>query len=185
MVQGDTSSLVNVGVKSLNGRENNALYKNLGQSKFADYSFLEGCDLVDDGRGMAISDVDNDGDLDIILNNYLGPMRLLINSNNAKNNWLQLRLTGAKSNRDAIGARVKVIHSDRRQNLQVTSTKGYLSGQSFLLHFGLGNSTVVDTLEVRWPSGKVESFHNIHANRRLELVEGMSGKQPIQRTALK
>ncbi len=134
--------------------------------------YLTGSDGVEDGRGMGFLDADQDGDLDIAINNYLQPARLLINQAPRENHWIRFRLQGTRSNRSAIGARVVLEHGARRQVREVTSTAGYLSGQSLTLHFGLGLDREVDRVTVRWPSGTVEELRNLRADQMVLLIEG-------------
>ncbi|MBI4583721.1 MAG: CRTAC1 family protein [Planctomycetes bacterium] len=170
-VKGDTSSIVNVGIESLNGFEYNALYRNLGNGRFADYGYLTGCDRLEDGRGLAIADFDNDGDLDLAVANYLQEAKLIINHASPRNHWLELKLVGTRSNRDAVGARVLVRHGGRNQHREVSTAQGYLSGQSTLLHFGLGADAAAERVEIHWPSGHVQALANVAAGQRLRVVE--------------
>ncbi|MBI4583986.1 MAG: ASPIC/UnbV domain-containing protein [Planctomycetes bacterium] len=174
-VNGDNGDFINVGIFSLNGYERNALYQNQGGGCFAEVGYLAGCDRVEDGRGLGFLDADQDGDLDIAINNYLQPARLLINQAPPENHWIRFRLQGTRSNRSAIGARVVLEHGARRQVREVTSSAGYLSGQSLTLHFGLGLDREVERVTVRWPSGRVEELRNLRADRLVPLIEGQVG----------
>jgi hypothetical protein len=178
---GDNGEFINVGIFSLNGRERKALFRNLGNDKFVDVSYIEGCDLLEDGRGLGSLDADLDGDLDLILNNYLMPARLLINSPPAENHWLRLKLRGTDSNRPAIGARVLIQHGTRKQTREVTTCSGYLSSQSPYLHFGLGLEDTVDRLVIHWPSGRMEEVADLPANGFYEISEGQGKAIPIRR----
>src|SRR5688572_4563292 len=126
-VGGDNGDFINVGIFSLNGRERKALYKNVGNGRFIDVAYLEGCDLIEDGRGLGTLDVDADGDVDLILNNYLQPARLLINHAPRENHWVRLKLEGTRSNRYAVGARIEVHHGPRTEVREITTFAGYLS----------------------------------------------------------
>jgi hypothetical protein len=178
---GDNGEFINVGIFSLNGRERKALFRNLGNERFLDVSYLEGCDLLEDGRGLGYLDADLDGDLDLILNNYLMPARLLINRPPAENHWLRLKLRGTRSNRAAIGARVVIQHGTHRQTREVTTSSGYLSSQTPYLHFGLGLQEVVDRLVIHWPSGEVDEIADVPANGFYEIVEGERKATPVRR----
>ncbi len=117
-------------------------------------------------------DADGDGDLDLLLNNYLQPARFLVNEAPPERHWVRMRLVGTESNRSAIGARVTIWHGASRQTRQVATTSGYLSGQSLYLHFGLGADEHVERLVVHWPAGGVTELENLAANAFWELREG-------------
>lgn len=123
-------------------------------------------------RGAAFSDYDHDGDLDLYVVNHNGPGKLLKNENNLKNNWLSVRLKGTQSNRSAIGVKLRIVAGDLILTRQVGSQSSYLSQNSRVQHFGLGETEQVDTLEVIWPSGQTEIYLDIQSNQILELIEG-------------
>ena len=175
-VKGDTSSIVHVGGQSLNGYEANALYRNAGGGRFVNHGYVAAVARTEDARGLGVSDFDNDGDLDLIISNYQRPATLLLNPGTPKNHWLQIELEGVTSNRDAVGARVVIRHDGRTQSRQVSTTRGYLSGQSSMLHFGLGTSDRIELLEVHWPSGLVERVPDVDVDRRVRLVEERARK---------
>lgn len=178
-IAGDNGEFIHVGMLSLNGYERNTLYKNLGNGKFRDVGYLEGADLIEDGRGLGLLDVDTDGDLDMVTCNYLLPSRLLVNHVPKGQHWIRLWLQGTTSNRSAIGARVALQHGARKQFREVRSTAGYLSGQSLYLHFGLARDRVVDRLVVYWPSGRIEEFNGVPADRFYRIVEGTEEPTPV------
>ena len=122
-------------------------------------------------RGFAYSDYDNDGDLDQLVTNLKGTPDLLENGG-GQNTWLTLKLIGTHSNRDAIGARVKVTTGNLTQIREVRSGSSYLSQSDMRLHFGLGAHRQVDRVEIRWPSGLQEQLEGVEANQTLTLVEG-------------
>ena len=122
-------------------------------------------------RGFAYSDYDNDGDLDLLVTNLKGAPDLLENRG-GQNTWLTLKLIGTRSNRDAIGARVKVTTGNLTQIREVRSGSSYLSQNYMRLHFGLRNHRRVDRVELRWPSGLLELLEGVEANQSLTLVEG-------------
>ena len=147
--------------------------RNLGDSRFIDVGAVSGSDRDEDARGLGIADIDNDGDLDLIVQNYGRPATLLVNHGD-KGNALQIRLRGVESHRNAIGAQLTIRHGERTQTREVVCGAGYLSSQTRLVHFGLGDAERVEELRVRWPSGRVQVFKDIPANRRLHMVEGES-----------
>ena len=122
-------------------------------------------------RGFAYSDYDNDGDLDLFVTNLKGTPDLLQNRGN-QNTWLTLKLTGTRSNRDAIGARVKVTTGNLTQIREVRSGSSYLSQSDMRLHFGVGKHRRVDRVGIRWPSGLQEQLEGVETNQILTLVEG-------------
>lgn len=182
-VGGDQGDFINVGVFSLNGYERNMLYQATGSGQFADVAYLKGADRIEDGRGLGVLDVNGDGGLDLVIANYAMPARLLINHPAPECHWLELKLQGTRSNRSAIGARVEIQHGLKRQFRQVSTTGGYLSGQSLHLHFGLGLDRAVDRLIVRWPSGAVDELRDIPADGFYRIIEGESadGKGALHR----
>ena len=122
-------------------------------------------------RGLAFADFDNDGDVDFFVLNIDQPSMLLRNDGGNRNNWLQFRLVGTKSNKDAIGARVTVkagTYSLVREKMSATS---YLSQNDPRLHFGLGQRTLVDEVTVHWPSGKVQKLKGVKTNQIVTVVE--------------
>ncbi len=170
-----------MGNKSLNGRENNVLLRNEGGETptFRDHAYVSGADRIEDGRGLAVVDVNSDGNLDIIVQSVEKQSVLLVNHGSAGSegprrpapHWLQVRLRGTVSNRDAIGARIVVRTADAIQTREVTTTGGYISGRSLLSHFGLGPHDRVDTLEVHWPRGAVTVLHAVSVDRMLIISE--------------
>ena len=157
-------------------RQPRLLYRNLGNGRFADVSAGAGpaIAVASVGRGCAFADLDNDGDLDIVINNLDGPPSLLRNDGGNRNNWLLVKCTGTRSNRSAIGTRVRVVAGGRSQIDEVMSGSGYYSQNDLRLHFGLGASKTVDLVEVTWPSGGKESFHNLQPNQLL-IIKELSG----------
>jgi hypothetical protein len=123
-------------------------------------------------RGCAFGDFDNDGDVDILVNNMNQAPSLLRNDSRTGNNWLKVKCVGAKSNRSAIGARVKVQAGSHTQIDEVMSGGSYISQNDFRLHFGLGRAAKVDQITVRWPSGGEESFTGIEVNCLVVIQEG-------------
>ena len=123
------------------------------------------------GRGTAVGDYDSDGDLDILLLNAGQRAVLLRNEGGNTNHWIHLKLVGKSSNRDGIGARVKVTSNKKTQIREVISGSSYLSQSSLDLEFGLGQAKRVDAIEIRWPSGITQKLKNIAANQNLVIQE--------------
>ncbi|MCU1269969.1 MAG: ASPIC/UnbV domain protein [Acidobacteriaceae bacterium] len=122
-------------------------------------------------RGLAIGDVDNDGRVDAIVTTNDGPLHVLHNETPTPNHWLTLRLVGHKSNRDAIGAVVKVLTAQGAQFATVTTSGSYLSSSDKRVHFGLGLDAAAKTIEIHWPSGIRQTLQNVPANQVLEVDE--------------
>ena len=124
-------------------------------------------------RGSAAGDLDNDGDLDVVINNLDGAPTILRNDGGNRQNFLVVALEGRTGNRDAVGAIVTVRATDLVQRAERRSGDSYLSHSDARLHFGLGKRAKVDSVEVRWPNGTVQRFGEMPANSFVKLVEGM------------
>ncbi len=153
--------------------EEDTLLLNRGGAAFEDVSARTGSALRLKfvGRGSASGDFDNDGDLDLLVLNVNDRPRLLRNDLANSNHWLELRLIGTASNRDAVGARVRLTAGGRTQIRDVRTSSGYLSQSDPRLHFGLGPHAVVDRIEISWPSGTVQNLRKIAADRLLNITE--------------
>ena len=152
------------------------LLRNRGANVFENVSASSGPGIASlhSSRGLAVGDFDNDGDLDVLIMNMSEPPTLLRNDTRTGNHWLKLKLIGTKSNRTAIGASVYVTAGGRRFRQDVLSQSSFYSQNDLRLHFGLGPSKTADVVEVRWPSGLVEMYRNVTANRILTFREGES-----------
>jgi tetratricopeptide (TPR) repeat protein len=156
---------------SWNGREPNVLYARRG-GHFYDYSGISGIDCAEDSRAFAVTDLDGDGNLDLLLKSRLGPQVRVFQNRWANGRYaIAIELRGTRSNRDAIGACVELEHSGKRSVRFLQAGSGYLSQHTKVLHFGLGDSTTAN-VAVRWPSGAKQRFENLAAGFRYVLVEG-------------
>jgi Flp pilus assembly protein TadD len=155
------------------GGQRNVCFLNLGAGRFADASAAVGLNFPDDSRSFAVLDYDGDGDADIVIHSRTGPqLRLLRNEIGHKNRSLAIRLTGIRSNRDAIGARVEVETPSGRQVRFLSCGSGFLAQHSKELIFGLGNYSQGIKARVRWPRGGVSEFADLSAGNRYHLIEG-------------
>ncbi len=151
------------------------LFHNDGKGKFEVVPAVEGSGLAVTavGRGAAFGDLFNDGKIDVVINNLDGPPLLLRNVNMDHHHWIALQLVGGqKSPRDAVGATVYVTANGMRQRGDVMSGGGYLSSNDMRVHFGLGNATKVDAVEIHWPSGAVETVKPAAVDRIYTVEEG-------------
>jgi hypothetical protein len=153
-------------------REPMLLARNTGQG-FVDVSNQSGAVFHEPwaSRGMAIGDIDNDGRLDAVITENGGPMHILHNETSTQNHWLTLNLVGHKSNRDAIGAAVKIITAQGEQSVTVTTCGSYLSSGDKRVHFGLGPQSVIKQIDIRWPSGIKQTLHDVKADQILRVDE--------------
>jgi hypothetical protein len=156
------------------------LLRNIGHGAFANVSETggDGLRLKSVGRGVVFDDLDNDGRIDVVILNSRRPATVLRNVSPAGNHWLQLQLRGVKTNRDGVGARVRVAAAGLVQIDEVHSGRGYQSHFGSRLHFGLGRRDRVDRVEVRWIGGGVDVFENLSADRLVTLIEGEGMRCP-------
>ena len=157
---------------NLRYREPLLLARNTGK-EFQDVTATAGAALQEAWvwRGLAVGDLDNDGRLDAVVTANDGPIRVLHNETVNGNHWILLNLTGHKSNRDGIGATVKVVTAEGAQYATVTTAGSYLSSSDKRAHFGLGRASVVQDIEIRWPSGIVQTLRNVAADRIVRIDE--------------
>ena len=124
------------------------------------------------GRGATFADFDNDGDIDVLVARLDSSPLLLRNDQVGARHWLMLRTLGRRSNRDGIGARVSVRTGALEQTWEIKRSVGIYSASDPRAHFGLGAATRADTVSVRWPSGKVDEFRDVPADRHYLVDEG-------------
>ncbi len=153
--------------------EPNLMYQNMGDNTFTLVSEGTIISSMEGSYGVATSDVNRDGQVDVFVNNRGGSVgnQLLINQSNADNHWVNLQLTGTISNRSAIGARVQIICGEDRYTDEVAGGSGYASQNSLTLHFGLGEHEVIDQLFIRWPNGLEESYEQVAVDQTYAIVE--------------
>jgi hypothetical protein len=157
-----------------NYRQRKLLHKNNRNGTFVEVSVQAGAPLMEQraSRGAAFGDLDNDGDVDVVLNDLDGPPQLLRNDGGNANNSVLIKTIGTKSNRSGIGARVRVVAGDLTQMDEVRSGDSYLSQSDLRLHFGLEKRAKIDLVEIRWPSGAVDKITNASINKVLTVKEG-------------
>ena len=149
------------------------LYSNLRNGRFADVSATSGAGIQAEhlARGLAFGDLDNDGDVDVVVNNLDSAPSLLRNDGGNQRHALTVKCIGTRSNRSAIGTRVKVTIAGHEQIDEVMSGSSYYSQNDLRLHFGLGTAEKADRVEVLWPSGLKESFTDVKANQIVVIQE--------------
>ena len=131
------------------------------------------------GRGLAIGDINNDGLMDAVVTENGGPAHILMNRTKTANHWIGLRLVGHKSNRDGIGAVIRIDTSSGSQWYTVTTASSYLSSGDVRAHFGIGKDTSVKKVEIRWPSGCLQTLEDIKGDRYLQIDEPIHSEPKI------
>jgi hypothetical protein len=155
-------------------RQREFLHHNNQDGTFSEVASQLGSPLMEEraGRGVAFGDIDNDGDVDIVVNDLDGSPQLLRNDGGNTNNSVLIKMIGVKSNRDGIGARVKIVSGDLAQIDEVHSGGSYLSQSDLRLPFGLEKRTKIDLIEVHWPSGTVDKVADAGVNKIITIKEG-------------
>ena len=169
-------------------RQVNSLFHNEGNGKFVEVgkSSGRGFETPFVGRGVAFADFDNDGFVDVVVANNGDSPLLLHNSGGNGNHFLNLKLSGKKSNRDAMGARIRVVSGTMSQIREIAGGGSYLSQSDLRANFGLGKEKRAETVEIMWPSGQRQTFRDVEADKFYLIEEGkdqlalqhLSGRQP-------
>ena len=167
----DVNNWPDIGNRTWSGYQKKRLFHNLGNGSFKEISAEAGVDNSLDGRGIAIADFDNDGRLDIVETNADQPLLLYHNVTEKAGAWIELKLIGTQSNRDGIGARVRVEAGGITQIREVDGGNGYSGESTRRVHFGLGAATKIDRLEIKWPSGRAQQVV-VPLNRVTYIEEG-------------
>jgi len=151
----------------------NTVFRNLGGMKFAALTSEAGLTSRPPARhrGSAIGDLNGDGRIDVVVSALKAPAEIWMNESPGSNHWLEIKLQGTKSNRDGIGARIKVVTKGGAQYDHKSTAAGYASSSAGPVHFGLGRNTSVDVVEIRWPSGTVQQLQNVASDQILTVKE--------------
>jgi enediyne biosynthesis protein E4 len=172
IAQGHDLDTIQLTFPDLRYREPMVLARNTGKG-FVDVSAQSGevFQKAWVGRGLAIGDIDNDGRLDAVVTTNDGALHVLHNATQNQNHWLTLELVGHKSNRDAIGAEVKLVTAKGSQWATVSTAGSYLSSSDKRVHFGLGPEAIAQTIEIRWPNGIRQTLKDVHGDQILQVQE--------------
>ena len=172
VAQAHVMDTIELNYPQLHYREPMLLARNTGRG-FLDVSGQSGPVFHEPwaSRGMAVGDIDNDGRLDAVVTENGGPMHILHNETSTQNHWLTLNLVGHKSNRDAIGAAVKIFTAQGEQHATVTTCGSYLSSSDKRLQFGLGLQSTLKEIDIRWPSGIGQTLHDVKGDQVLRIEE--------------
>jgi hypothetical protein len=177
IAQGHDLDTIEKSFPDLHYREPPLLLRNAGANasgaKFVDVSGVSKAVFHERwvGRGLALGDIDNDGRMDAVITENGGPAHILMNRTQTTNHWIGFKLIGHKSNRDGIGAVIRVDTTKRSQWATVTTASSYLSAGDVRVHFGLGSETSVKTVEISWPSGIRQTLKEVAGNRYVRVEE--------------
>lgn len=162
----------------------NVLLRNMGEGRFEDVSALagEGLRVRESSRGAAFDDLDNSGRIDAVILNSRSQPTILRNESSKRNHWVQVRLVGVQTNRDAVGSKVAVVAGDLRQVAEVHSGRSYQSHYGTRLHFGLGRHRQIDRIEIHWHGGETQVLENLPVNRLVTIVQPVCPSRPGRST---
>ncbi len=151
----------------------NTVFRNAGRARFQALTAEAGFTAQPPARhrGSAVGDLNGDGRLDVVVSALSAPAEIWINDSPGANHWLEFQLQGTRSNRDAIGARIKLVSGGSAQYNHVMFASGYASSSAGPVHFGLGSARSADLVQIRWPSGIVQELKNVPADRVVKLKE--------------
>ena len=167
----DVNNWPDIGSMTWSGYQKKKFFRNMGSQVFKEISAQAGVDNDMDGRGIGVADFDNDGRLDLYQSNADQPGLLYHNTTGKAGNWVELKLIGSKSNRDAIGARVRLKSGAATMMREVNGGNGYSSQSTTRLYFGLGSAGALEPVEIRWPSGLAEKVA-VPLNKITRIQEG-------------
>ncbi len=161
--------------RSLSGYQRKRVWLNDGLGRFTDVAQVVGATDTFDGRAVALADFGRRGVLDVVVANQRGPVLLYRNTVAPGRHWIQFALEGSASNRSAIGARVEVQWNGRRQVQEVVAASGFAAQNDRVLHFGLGDSSGIDRVVIRWPSGRQQTIEHPQVDARHRITEPNAG----------
>lgn len=163
----------------------NYIFSNQKGEKFQDVTKDWGLQDFTNSNGAAYGDLDNDGDLDLVINNINAPVSLYRNNSNNSNNYIQIQLEGQKKNKHSLGTKIMVFANGFKQVKEQFTSRGYLSTVSPILHFGLGKIQKIDSIQVYWPDGTFHTERTIAVNQKIILKQDQVNKQATQNEILK
>jgi enediyne biosynthesis protein E4 len=168
---GDAANWPAMRGRSLSGYQRKRVWINDGLGRFTEVAQLVGASDTFDGRAVALADLSNRGVLDVIVANQRGPLLVYRNEVQPGRHWIQFELEGRKSNRSALGARVELHWGGRVQAQELTAATGFSAQNQRRVHYGLGSSTAVDRVIIRWPSGARQTIEGPAIDQLHEIVE--------------